>query len=62
MNQVDSKFVLRQQLSHLLLVRINMGYGTVLKAACARPGCSARDFIIIIILDGCIKVYLRKRK
>jgi hypothetical protein len=35
--------VLWQQVSHLLLIRTNLGYGyeTVLTAACARQGCSA---------------------
>jgi hypothetical protein len=29
------------QPSHVLLIRINLGYGTLLTAACARQGCSA---------------------
>jgi hypothetical protein len=33
--------VLRQQASHLLLIRANSGYGIIMAAACARPGCSA---------------------
>jgi hypothetical protein len=33
--------VLGLQASHLLLIRTNLGYGTVLTAACARRGCSA---------------------
>jgi hypothetical protein len=33
--------VLGLQASHLLLIRTNLGYGTVLTAACARQGCSA---------------------
>jgi hypothetical protein len=33
--------VLRQYASHLHLIRTNLGYGTVLTAACARQGCSA---------------------
>jgi hypothetical protein len=36
--------VLRRQASHLLLIRTNFGYGTVLTAACARQGCSATDY------------------
>jgi hypothetical protein len=36
--------VLRQQASHLLLIPTNLGYGTVLTAACARQGCSASGF------------------
>jgi hypothetical protein len=35
--------VLRRQPSHLLLIRTNLGYGTVLTAACARQGRSAID-------------------
>jgi hypothetical protein len=35
--------VLGLQTSHLLLIRTNLGYGTVLTAACAHPGCSATD-------------------
>jgi hypothetical protein len=35
--------VLRQQLSHLCLIHTNLGYGTVLTAACAHLGCSATD-------------------
>jgi hypothetical protein len=33
--------VLGQEASHLLLIRTNLGYGTVLTAACDRKGCSA---------------------
>jgi hypothetical protein len=33
--------VLRQNASHLLLKCTNLGYGTVLTAACALQGCSA---------------------
>jgi hypothetical protein len=36
--------VLTQQVSHLLLIRTNLGYGAVLTAACARQGCSATDY------------------
>jgi hypothetical protein len=36
--------VLRQQTSHLLLIRTNLGYGTVLTAACVRQGCSGGDY------------------
>jgi hypothetical protein len=42
--------VLRQLTSHLLLIRTNSGYGTVLTAACTRPGCSDSHCIIIIII------------
>jgi hypothetical protein len=42
--------VLGLQASHLLLIRTNLGYGTVLTAACARQGCSATYYIIIIII------------
>jgi hypothetical protein len=37
--------VLGQQTSHLLLIRTNLGYGTVLTATCARPGCSASGLV-----------------
>jgi hypothetical protein len=46
--------VLGLQASHLLLIRTNLGYGTVLTAACARQGCSATDYCYYIIL----KLYL----
>jgi hypothetical protein len=36
--------VLRQQASHLLLIRTNLGYGTVLTEACGRQGCSATGY------------------
>jgi hypothetical protein len=36
--------VLRQQASHLLLIRTNLGYGVLLMAACARPGCFATHY------------------
>jgi hypothetical protein len=36
--------VLGRQASHLLLIRANLGYGTVLTAACARQGCNATDY------------------
>jgi hypothetical protein len=36
--------VLRRQASHLLLIRTNLGCGTALTAACARPGCRATDY------------------
>jgi hypothetical protein len=35
--------VLRRLASHLLLIRTNLGYGTVLTADCGRPGCSATN-------------------
>jgi hypothetical protein len=37
-------FVLRLQTGHLLLIRTDLGYGTVLTAASARQGCSATDY------------------
>jgi hypothetical protein len=43
LNQADSKKVLWQQVSHLLLKYTKSGYGTVLTAACARQGCSATE-------------------
>jgi hypothetical protein len=36
--------VLRRWTSHLPLIRTNLGYGTVLTAACARQGCSATHY------------------
>jgi hypothetical protein len=36
--------VSRRQASHLLLIRTNLGYGTVLTAACARQGCDTTDY------------------
>jgi hypothetical protein len=36
--------VLRRQPSHLLLIHTNLGYGTVLTAACAHQGCNAIDY------------------
>jgi hypothetical protein len=33
--------VLRRQTSHPLLIHTNLGYDTILMAACARQGCSA---------------------
>jgi hypothetical protein len=36
--------VLGLQTSHLLLIRTNLGYGTVSMAACARQGCSYTDY------------------
>jgi hypothetical protein len=37
--------VLWQQVSHLLLKYTKSGYGTVLTAACARQGCSAKEWV-----------------
>jgi hypothetical protein len=37
--------VLGSQASHLLLIRTNFGYGTVLTAACAHQGCSLVWFL-----------------
>jgi hypothetical protein len=36
--------VLKWQTSHLLFIRTNLGYGTVIMAACARQGRSATDY------------------
>jgi hypothetical protein len=33
------------QTSHLLLIHTNLGYGTVLTAACAHQGCSASGLV-----------------
>jgi predicted RNA binding protein YcfA (HicA-like mRNA interferase family) len=49
LNQDDSKFVLRQKVSHLFLKHTKSGYGTVLTAACARQGCSASGLIFSIM-------------
>jgi hypothetical protein len=35
--------IIRHQASHLHLIHTNLGYGTVLTAACCRQGCSATD-------------------
>jgi hypothetical protein len=40
--------VLRRQASHLLLIRTNLGHGTVLTAASARQGCSATDYLFVV--------------
>jgi hypothetical protein len=40
--------VLGLQASHLLLIRTNLGYGTVLTAACVRQGCSASGFFLLV--------------
>jgi hypothetical protein len=37
--------VLELQASHLLLIRTNLGYGTVLTAACAYRGCGANGLV-----------------
>jgi hypothetical protein len=48
--------VLGLQASHLLLIRTNLGYGTILTAACASRGFNATDFYYydyyIIINNG----------
>jgi hypothetical protein len=49
------RIVLRQQPSHLFLIRTNIGYGTVLTAACARKGCSATH-PLILFLECCNSV------
>jgi hypothetical protein len=43
--------VLGRHTSHLLLKCTNLGYGTVLTAACARQGCSATDYYYYYIND-----------
>jgi arginine repressor len=40
--------MLGPEASHLLLIRTNLGYGTVLTAACARHGSSASHLVSII--------------
>jgi hypothetical protein len=45
--------VLGQQASHLLLIHTNLGYGTVLTAACARQCCSVSDLVLIHWLLFC---------
>jgi hypothetical protein len=49
------RIVLRQQVSHLLLICTNLGYGTALTAACARWGCSATHYLLLFMLciHGC---------
>jgi hypothetical protein len=59
--------VLGQQTSHLFLIRTNLGYGTVLTAACTNQGCSAADYYnyysqaakctmaVLVIEAGCFK-------
>jgi hypothetical protein len=37
-----------RKLSHLLVIRTDLGYGTVLTAACGRQGCSATDYYYYI--------------
>jgi hypothetical protein len=41
--------VLRWQTSHLLLIRTNLGYGTILIAACAHQGCHATDYLLFYL-------------
>jgi hypothetical protein len=43
--------VLRRQASHLLLIRTNSGYVSVLTAACVRWGCSASDLVFYYLLS-----------
>jgi hypothetical protein len=39
---------------NLLLIRTNLGCGTVLMAACASQGCSAGDlFVFLLIMRSC---------
>jgi hypothetical protein len=42
--------VLGLQTSHLLLILTNLGFGTVLTAACAREGCSDILLLLFIII------------
>jgi hypothetical protein len=44
--------MLRQRVRHLLLKCTNLGYGTVLTAACARQGCSTSDFFVMCHQKG----------
>jgi hypothetical protein len=39
------EIMLRQQVSHLLFQCTDLGYGTLLTAACTRQGCSASDLV-----------------
>jgi hypothetical protein len=41
--------VLGRKASHLLLIRTDLGYGTVLMAACARLGCSDSGLAFLIV-------------
>jgi hypothetical protein len=41
----------RQQASHLLLIRTNLGYGTVLTAVSARQGCSATHYYYVLCIS-----------
>jgi hypothetical protein len=45
--------VLGLQASHLLLIRTNLGYGTVLTPACARQGCN--PLVILLFISQTIK-------
>jgi hypothetical protein len=49
--------VLGLQTSHLLLIRTNLGYGTVLTAACARQGCSASGLFVFFLCPQNISVF-----
>jgi hypothetical protein len=42
--------VLRQKTSHILLNCPNLGYGTVLTAACAHQGSSATVLLLLLLL------------
>jgi hypothetical protein len=48
--------VLRRQTSHLLLIRTNLGCGTVFTAACSRQGC--KQLIIIVITTIIIAIII----
>jgi hypothetical protein len=46
LNQDDSNWCVGAvQASHLLLIRINLGYGTVITVACAHQGCDASGLV-----------------
>jgi hypothetical protein len=50
--------VLGPQASHLLLIRTNLGYGTVLTAACARQGCSASVLVVFFFTFGSLTDFI----
>jgi hypothetical protein len=47
--------VLGLRASHLLVIRPNLGYGTVLTAACARQGCGAS---VLVLGEGGLEDWL----
>jgi hypothetical protein len=50
--------VLRRWASHLLLIRTNLGYGTVLRAACAHQGCNATLLLLLLWLWLLLLLYI----